>query len=119
MLIDTHYGVPTTVRLPGSDNQLVITDVSAELSTRQGEPVDPAVRARAAALAAKASPATNARRGIYLCHNFCEMGAITFASVSFNPAMSSQKGWEGKRRPRLTGRRRVFSVPDRGPTEAR
>ena len=27
--------------------------------------------------------------------------------------------WEDKRRPGLIGRRRVFSVPDRGPTEAR
>jgi hypothetical protein len=36
---------------------------------------------RAGTLAARAPRKADASRGIYLCHNFCEMGAITFASA--------------------------------------
>ncbi len=82
LLFDTHYGEPTNVRLPGSGARLVVTDRAAELAAPPGSEVDidPAVEARAAALRARAS-VTSGQRAIYLCHNWCEMGAVTFSSV--------------------------------------
>ena len=78
LLIDTHYGVPSTARLPGSETTVVITDRAAELAAPPGESFDPAVAARAQQIAANAPPKAGAQRGIYLCHNFCEMGAVSF-----------------------------------------
>ncbi len=80
-LIDTHYGVPSTVRVPGADTRLVLTDRAAELATPPGENIDPSVAARAQALAARASRAADAQRSIFLCHNFCELGAVSFSDV--------------------------------------
>ena len=80
-LIDTHYGVPSTVRVPGADARLVLTDRAAELATPPGENIDPTVAARAQALAARASRAADAQRSIFLCHNFCELGAVSFSDV--------------------------------------
>ena len=60
-LIDTHYGVPSTVRVPGADARLVLTDRAAELATPPGENIDPTVAARAQALAARASRAADAQ----------------------------------------------------------
>lgn len=80
-LIDTHYGVPSTVRLPGSDTRMVLTDRAAELRVPPGETVDPQVAERAARLAARAPRAADAKRAIYLCHNYCELGAVPFSTV--------------------------------------
>ncbi len=81
LLIDTHYGVPSTLRLPGSESPLVLTDRAAELQTPSQETADPAAAERAARLAARAPRAAKATRGIYLCHNYCELGAVAFSSV--------------------------------------
>ncbi|HKA04719.1 MAG TPA: hypothetical protein VKD67_10325, partial [Acidimicrobiales bacterium] len=81
LLIDTHYGVPSTSRLPGSNTPIVLTDRAAELTAPTGENIDPAVAERASRLAARAPRAADAKRDIYLCHNFCELGAVTFSSV--------------------------------------
>jgi hypothetical protein len=78
LLIDTHYGVPSTARLPGSETSVIVTDRAAELATPPGESYDPAIAARAQQVAANAPPEADARRDIYLCHNFCEMGAASF-----------------------------------------
>ncbi len=81
LLIDTHYGIPSTARMLGSNNQLIVTDREHELVVPNGEPVDtdPSVTAKAQALSAQVPPAARARRGVYLCHNWCEMGAIRFS----------------------------------------
>jgi hypothetical protein len=81
LLIDTHYGVPSTLRLPGSDTPMVLTDRAAELRQPAGDTVDPTVAKRAAKLAARAPKAANAKRDVYLCHNYCELGAVPFSSA--------------------------------------
>ena len=80
-LIDTHYGEQSSVRVPGPDVPLIVTDRAAELAQPPGKDNDPAIEARAQALAARATPAANAKRSIYLCHNTCETGAVLFSSV--------------------------------------
>jgi hypothetical protein len=81
LLIDTHYGIPSTARMLGSRNQLVVTDRAHELVRPSGEQADsdPNVVAKAQSLAAGVPPAARAARGVYLCHNWCEMGAIRFS----------------------------------------
>ena len=59
----------------------MLTDRAAELATPPGENIDPSVAARAQALAARASRAADAQRSIFLCHNFCELGAVSFSDV--------------------------------------
>ena len=81
LLIDTHYGVPSSARLPGAGTPLVITDRVGPPVTAPGEEIDPEVAARADELATRATRAANAKRSIYLCHNYCELGAVSFASV--------------------------------------
>ncbi|HEX6785929.1 MAG TPA: hypothetical protein VF076_01935, partial [Acidimicrobiales bacterium] len=82
LLVDTHYGVPSSSRLPGSDTPIVLTDrVAGAQVAPPGEVIDPEVAARAAELAARAPKAANAQRDIYLCHNYCELGAVRFSSV--------------------------------------
>jgi hypothetical protein len=78
LLIDSHYGIPSTARLPGSETTVVITDRAAELATPPGDTYDPAIAARAQQVAANAPPRAGAERAVYLCHNFCEMGAVSF-----------------------------------------
>ncbi len=81
LLIDTHYGVPSSSRMPGSNTPVVLTDRAAELTQPTGEDFDPAIAQRASQLAARAPAKAGATRQIYLCHNYCEMGAVSFASV--------------------------------------
>jgi hypothetical protein len=81
LLIDTHYGVPSSARMPGSNTPVVLTDRAAELTQPTGEDYDPAIAQRAGQLAARAPAKAGATRQIYLCHNYCEMGAVSFASV--------------------------------------
>jgi len=80
-LIDTHYGIPSSARMPGSNTNVVITDRAAELASPDFEQADPAVVERANALASRAPKAAGAKRQIYLCHNYCELGAVSFRSV--------------------------------------
>lgn len=81
LLFDTHYGVASSARLPGSDTPLVLTDRAAELQAPTGEQIDPAIAARAEQLAARAPRRADAAREIYLCHNYCELGAVRFDDV--------------------------------------
>ena len=69
LLFDVHYGVPVEGRIK--------TDIDSELSSREKfekavgkEGLDAAMRIRDR-LAGKAE----GRRGLYLCHGFCELGA--------------------------------------------
>ncbi len=78
LFIDTHYGVPSSAQLPGSRTPIVITDRAAELKAPPGDDIDPAIAARAEELSKQAPPAAGAKRGIYLCHNYCELGAVPF-----------------------------------------
>ena len=81
LLVDTYYGVPSSSRLPGSETPIVLTDRAAGLSQPPGQDLDPAVVARANQLASRAPKAANGKRAIYLCHNYCELGAYPFASA--------------------------------------
>jgi hypothetical protein len=81
LLVDTYYGVPSASRLPGSETPIILTDRAAGLSQPPGETLDPAVVARASQLAASSPKAANGKRAIYLCHNYCELGAYPFASA--------------------------------------
>ena len=81
LLIDTHYGVLSSATLPGSNTPVVLTDRAAELVSPTGEGFDPAIAERAAQLASRAPPKADANRAIYLCHNFCELGAIGFSDA--------------------------------------
>ncbi len=78
LFIDTHYGVASSARLPGSRTPVVLTDRAAELKAPPGDDIDPAIAARAEQLSQQAPPAAGAQRGIYLCHNYCELGAVPF-----------------------------------------
>lgn len=76
--IDTHYGVPSTARIPGQDTQIVLTDKTAEVVSHADDE-DPVAAKRAAQLAAGAPKAADAQRGIYMCHSNCETGAVAFS----------------------------------------
>lgn len=78
LLVDTYYGVPSTARLPGADTPIILTDRVAEVD--QSNEQDRAAAERAAQLASRARRAADARRGIYLCHNHCELGAVELAT---------------------------------------
>jgi hypothetical protein len=80
-LIDTHYGIPSSARMPGSQTRLVLTDRAHELSSPDFEQADPEVVERAQALQDRAPKAANAKSSIYLCHNYCELGAVKFSTV--------------------------------------
>jgi hypothetical protein len=81
LLIDTHYGVPSASRLPGSETQLVLTDRASELHDPKEERADPVATQRADQLAARAPKSAAAKRGIYLCHARCELGATPFGDT--------------------------------------
>lgn len=78
LLIDTHYGIASSARMPGSETAVVLTDRAAELTNPANETISPEVAARADALAARAPKAAGAKRSIYLCHNYCELGSVSF-----------------------------------------
>jgi len=81
LLIDTHYGIRTTARLPGSETPLIVTDRAAEIATPGTEQANPKLAEQAAQLAQRAPKAATSQRDIYLCHNFCELGAVPFSQV--------------------------------------
>ena len=76
--IDTHYGVPSTARIPGQDTPIILTDKTAE-KVSHADDQDPVAAKRAAQLAAGAPRAADAQRGIYMCHSNCETGAVPFS----------------------------------------
>ena len=76
--IDTHYGVPSTARIPGQNTPIVLTDKTAE-KVSHADDTDPVAAKRAAQLAAGAPKAADAQRGIYMCHSNCETGAVPFS----------------------------------------
>jgi hypothetical protein len=76
--VDTHYGVPSTARIPGQNTQIVLTDRTAE-TVSHADDTDPVAAKRAAQLAAGAPKAADAQRGIYMCHSNCETGAVPFS----------------------------------------
>jgi hypothetical protein len=78
LLIDTHYGIASSVVVPGAESPLVLTDRAAEITVPGAEAVDPAQRRRAEELIADTPPAADAARDVYLCHNYCELGAVRF-----------------------------------------
>jgi hypothetical protein len=77
LLIDAHYGRQSTVKVPGSNVNLTVTDIAAEFAVPDAEVPDAALKAKAEALAADASKVGSSPRGVYLCHNYCELGAVT------------------------------------------
>ncbi len=81
LLFDTHYGVKTSARFPGSEAPLIVTDRAVEIASPTTEQVNPALAEQAAALASRAPKGANAQRDIYLCHNYCELGAVRFSDV--------------------------------------
>jgi hypothetical protein len=84
LLLDTHYGIPSASKLPGSETQLILTDRAAELHDPRQERADPVASQRADQLAARAPKSGAARRGIYLCHARCELGATRFGDTLTN-----------------------------------
>jgi hypothetical protein len=81
LLVDTHYGVASTARMPGSNVPVILTDRASELQSPGAEAADPATAERAESLAARAPREAGAARDIFLCHNYCELGAVRFDSV--------------------------------------
>ncbi len=81
-LIDTHYGVPSGITVPGSDVEIVLTDKNAELHRDElNEQLSTEQRDRVEDLARRAGGVTGKPRDVYLCHNFCELGATRFADA--------------------------------------
>lgn len=84
-LIDTYYAVPSSARIPGTNTPIVLTDrvaqEAARAATKAEVDEDPAQAERAAQLAGRATPAADAQRDIYLCHNRCETGAVPFTTA--------------------------------------
>ena len=76
--IDTHYGVPSTARVPGQSTPIILTDNVATVAARAENDEDPVAAKRATQLAAGAPKAADAQRGIYMCHSNCETGAVKF-----------------------------------------
>ena len=76
LLLDAHYGRKSSVRVPGSNVQLVITDIAAEFAVPGAELPDASIRERAEELAATAPSTGAGSRDVYLCHNYCELGSV-------------------------------------------
>lgn len=73
LLIDTWYGFPTT------NDSGVVTDTSA--GEEPGvDPIDPDTEAAAERTRQRLSPNIDtSKRGLFLCHGFCELGAVPLA----------------------------------------
>ncbi|MBV9716103.1 MAG: hypothetical protein JOZ64_12060 [Solirubrobacterales bacterium] len=73
-LIDTYYGFPTADRVRTDTTSLPKRNVAIE---QLGAP---AVQA-AESIRSRLGATPNGPRGVYLCHGFCELGAVTFSSA--------------------------------------
>lgn len=81
-LIDTHYGVPSGISVPGSDIEIVLTDKAAEVNRdKLSEQLSADETNKANELARRAGSVTGKPRDVYLCHNFCELGATRFSDA--------------------------------------
>jgi hypothetical protein len=82
-LIDTHYGVPSRLAIPGSQGQLIITDAGSEVMRAQlTEPPSPEQAQRVDQLTREVPVGvTGVTPDIYLCHNYCELGATKFTDA--------------------------------------
>ena len=81
LLVKTHYGIPTTVNVTGSN--LVITDSVAELSVNPVDKDDQysneqQKQAKQLQADIKVDPSL---RDIYLCHVYCEYGSTKFTTA--------------------------------------
>ncbi len=76
LLLDAHYGRKSSVRVPGSNVQLVITDIAGEFAVPGAELPSEEIRKKAEELAASAPSSGSAQREVYLCHNYCELGSV-------------------------------------------
>jgi hypothetical protein len=82
-LIDTHYGVPSGIRFPGTGGPLILTDAGEEIGRAQlTEPASPAQTERVDQLIrGRPIGASGAAPDVYLCHNYCELGATPFSAA--------------------------------------
>lgn len=81
LLVKTHYGIPTGVDVDGAE--VVVTDTAAEAEARPDaseEEIGSDAEARAKQIAAS-TPVPAVPKQVYLCHNYCELGATRFADA--------------------------------------
>ncbi len=91
LLIDTHYGVPSTLPAPGTNRPLILTDRNASIEAgllpapppTESE-IPPSAEGRARDLASTAPRAPGAVPEPYLCHNWCELGATKLTDAFAN-----------------------------------
>ena len=77
-LVDAFLG---SVRTAG-DQQIVYTELSDTKAARLVKAVDDEPAQHALRLRTQAGPpAADAPRDVYLCHQFCELGAVLFSEV--------------------------------------
>jgi hypothetical protein len=82
-LIDAHYGVPSTIRVPGAPDRLVLTDADQEIGRDAlTETPTPEVREQLDSLV-RGEPVgvSGTAPDVYLCHNYCELGATGFGDT--------------------------------------
>jgi hypothetical protein len=80
-LLKSHYGIATGVDLGGAE--LIVTDTDAEVANNaaaEAEALSPEAVARAEQLE-KTVPNDPSKRGIYLCHVYCSLGATKLSAV--------------------------------------
>jgi hypothetical protein len=78
LLVKSHYGIPSGVQVGGAE--LILSDLSADIAavpTAASEEISPEAVQRAKDLAASV-PERSAPPQVYLCHNYCELGATLF-----------------------------------------
>jgi hypothetical protein len=83
-LIDTHYGVPSGVSIPGSSAPVVVvTDAGREIGRSQLTEPPSSDRLEQANRMSRETPigASGLTPDVYLCHNYCELGATRFADA--------------------------------------
>jgi hypothetical protein len=82
-LIDTHYGVPSGLRTPGIDTPVILTDAAAEIGRDQLTEPSSAQQTQQLEQISKNAPVgvSGAQRDVYLCHNYCELGATKLSDA--------------------------------------
>jgi hypothetical protein len=81
-LIDTHYAVPSGLRFPDGSS-VVLTDASSEIGRSELTEPGSTDRAQRAEQLTREIPVgvTGATPDVYLCHNYCELGATRFSDA--------------------------------------
>jgi hypothetical protein len=80
-LLKSHYGIETGVDVGGTE--LIVTDTDAEVANNaaaEAEALSPEAVARAEELE-KTVPNDPSKRGTYLCHVYCSLGATKFSAM--------------------------------------